>query len=51
MKAVAESDPKPVPKWLTFEPEQLKGTVVALPERADIDLTIEEHNIVELYSK
>ncbi|MBP3940233.1 MAG: 30S ribosomal protein S4 [Christensenellaceae bacterium] len=51
MKAVAESDPKPVPKWLTFEPEQLKGTVVALPERDDIDLTIEEHNIVELYSK
>lgn len=51
MKAVAESDPKPVPKWLTFEPEQLKGTVIALPERDDIDLTIEEHNIVELYSK
>ena len=27
------------------------GTVVAIPERDDIDLTIEEHLIVELYSK
>ncbi len=51
MKAVAEQEAKAMPKWLTFEPEQLKGTVIALPERDDIDLTIEEHNIVELYSK
>ncbi|MBR3305299.1 MAG: 30S ribosomal protein S4 [Christensenellaceae bacterium] len=51
MKAVMEAEARPMPKWLTFEPDQLKGTVVALPERDDIDLTVEEHNIVELYSK
>ena len=29
----------------------LKGTVVKMPERGDIDMPIEEHLIVELYSK
>ena len=40
-----------VPKWLEFSPEKLTGKVVALPARDDIDLNIEEHLIVELYSK
>jgi len=40
-----------VPKWLEFSPEKLSGTVKALPAREDIDLNIEEHLIVELYSK
>ncbi|MEG1662542.1 MAG: 30S ribosomal protein S4 [Clostridia bacterium] len=38
-------------KWLTFDNATLVGTVVSLPERADIDLDIKEHLIVELYSK
>lgn len=38
-------------KWLTFDNTTLTGSVVALPERADIDLDIQEHLIVELYSK
>ncbi|HKL73541.1 MAG TPA: 30S ribosomal protein S4 [Clostridia bacterium] len=38
-------------KWLEFKPEELKGTVLALPARDDIDMTIAEHMIVELYSK
>ena len=38
-------------KWLSFDNTTLTGTVVALPERADIDLDIQEHLIVELYSK
>ena len=51
-RAVAEAPARAnMPKWLTFDPEKLTGTVVALPERDDIDLTIEEHYIVELYSK
>jgi len=37
--------------WLTFSFDSLSGTVVRLPERADIDMTIAEHMIVELYSK
>ena len=27
------------------------GKVIAMPDRDDIDLTIQEHQIVELYSK
>ena len=40
-----------VPAWMTREKEGLKGTIVRLPERADIDFPVEEHLIVELYSK
>ena len=40
-----------VPKWLEFSTEKLTGKVVTLPSREDIDLNIEEHLIVELYSK
>ena len=39
------------PQWLEREKNALKGTVVKMPERADIDMPIEEHLIVELYSK
>ena len=39
------------PKWLEVYIEKLTGKVVALPERDDIDLTIREHLIIELYSK
>ena len=40
-----------IPKWLEFDAESLTGKVVALPQRDDIDLTIEEHLIVEYYSR
>ncbi|MBQ7466565.1 MAG: 30S ribosomal protein S4 [Clostridia bacterium] len=40
-----------MPKWLEFDTEKLSGIVKALPARDDIDLNIEEHLIVELYSK
>ena len=39
------------PKWLEVSLENLTGKVIALPERDDIDLTIKEHLIIELYSK
>ncbi|NLB78761.1 MAG: 30S ribosomal protein S4 [Clostridiaceae bacterium] len=42
---------KVVPKWLEVDQENLKGKVVALPAREDIDLNVQEHLIVELYSK
>lgn len=38
-------------KWLEFDVENLTGKVVNLPERDDIDLTIEDHLIVEFYSR
>lgn len=40
-----------LPKWLEFDPAQLTGKVLAQPTREDIDLSIQEHMIVELYSK
>ena len=40
-----------VPQWLEKEKNALKGTVIKMPAREDIDLPIEEHLIVELYSK
>ena len=40
-----------VPKWLEFDSTTLTGKVVSLPAREDIDLTIAEHLIIELYSK
>ena len=40
-----------VPQWLQREKNALKGTVLQMPAREDIDMPIEEHLIVELYSK
>lgn len=40
-----------VPKWLDFDAKNAVAKVVAVPAREDIDLPIEEHLIVELYSK
>lgn len=40
-----------LPAWLEFDASKLEGRVVELPKREDIDLTIEEHLIVELYSR
>lgn len=51
-KATLEANGSRVPpKWLDFDRNNLMAKVVALPAREDIDLPIEEHLIVELYSK
>lgn len=39
------------PKWVESDYEKLNGKVIALPTREDIDLPIEEHLIIELYSR
>ncbi len=39
------------PKWLEYDANNMIAKVVANPARDDIDLPIEEHLIVELYSK
>ena len=39
------------PKWLEYDAANMIAKVVAVPQREDIDLPIEEHFIVELYSK
>ena len=40
-----------LPAWLERAKGELKGTVTKLPVREDIDVPVEEHLIVELYSK
>ena len=42
---------RPAPKWLDYDANNMVGKVVAMPAREDIDLPVEEHLIVELYSK
>ena len=51
-KELAEnSASKTAPQWLSVNPEMMEARIVALPTREDIDLPIEEHLIVELYSR
>lgn len=50
-KELRESEAHPMPSWLEMDNANLTGKVVAEPARKDMDLTIEEHLIVEYYSK
>ena len=50
-KALREGTGRTLPKWLTFDAENLTGSVDALPLREDVDLTINEQLIVEYYSR
>ena len=42
---------KPIPKWLDLDRNINQAKVVNLPARDEIDFDIQEHLIVELYSK
>ncbi len=42
---------QPAPVWLEIDRENYKGRVIALPQREDIQLPVNEQLIVELYSK
>lgn len=42
---------KTAPAWLELDVENLVGKVVAMPSRENIDIPVEEHLIVELYSR
>ena len=48
---VEANSAKPVPAWLEKDAENLSGKVIRLASREDVDLAVEEHLIVELYSK
>ncbi|MCK9431568.1 MAG: 30S ribosomal protein S4 [Candidatus Omnitrophica bacterium] len=45
------SKERTVPAWLEFNADEMKGKVLRLPEKADIQQPIQEQLIVELYSK
>lgn len=40
-----------VPDWLTLNPAEMSGTVVALPTREDVEIPLQEQLIVEFYSR
>ena len=42
---------RPVPAWLEKNANELSGKVIRLASREDVDIPVEEHLIVELYSK
>ncbi|MCR6543982.1 30S ribosomal protein S4 [Dehalobacterium formicoaceticum] len=42
---------KTVPAWLEMDKDALIGKIAALPAREDIDVPVQEHLIVELYSR
>ena len=52
LKAVIEANgSRPVPEWLDKNAEDLTAKVVKLPDREQIEVPVEEHLIVEFYSK
>lgn len=51
IKELVENNNGNTVSWLNVDLEQLKGTIIAEPTREDIDIPIEDHLIVELYSR
>ena len=52
IKATVEANAsRPVPQWLDLNAEALTAKIIALPTREQIMVPVEEHLIVELYSK
>ena len=60
VKAKSQSSPKfnelkdmiiTTPAWIDLNLDKFEGKIVRTPERADVDLPIEEHYIVEFYSR
>ena len=52
VKAVVEANSsKPATPWLDVDKENYTGKIIRLPEASEIDMPIEVHLIVELYSK
>ncbi len=51
-KAVAQQlDERRIPRWLSLDSAALSGQVLQLPEREDVDVSINEQLIVEFYSR
>ena len=49
--AIEANSARPKPSWMDVDSEHMSATVTKLPDRSEIDFDIEEHFIVELYSK
>lgn len=51
IKELLEKTGRPVPEWLELDGENCTAKIKVLPEREQIALDVEEHLIVEFYSK
>ncbi len=49
--AVQAAEQRGFPEWLEVDAKAMKGTFKAKPQRSELPATINEHLIVELYSK
>ncbi len=50
-ESIEKNAARPTPMWLTMSTDRTEATIGRLPERSEIDFDIQEHLIVELYSK
>jgi small subunit ribosomal protein S4 len=50
-KSLESAQVRPVPSWITFTREALKGQVIRIPSRDDIQPIVNEQLIVEFYSR
>lgn len=52
LKALVESNKnKTVPGWIEVDAEKMEAKILSFPTREDITLPVEEHLVVELFSK
>ncbi|MBI5889270.1 MAG: 30S ribosomal protein S4 [Nitrosomonadales bacterium] len=49
--ALQAAEQRGFPEWLEVDAKGLKGTFKAVPQRSELPATINEHLVVELYSK
>ena len=49
--AMEGSKVRSVPSWLTFNEDDMSGRILALPERGEMEMGVEEQLIVEFYSR
>jgi small subunit ribosomal protein S4 len=49
--ALDASGSRTMPSWLSFNESEKSAKVLALPERAEMEMGVEEHLIVEFYSR
>jgi len=49
--AIEGSSTRGIPSWLQFDANQMKGVIVSVPLRDDIDTDVKESIIVEFYSR
>jgi small subunit ribosomal protein S4 len=50
-RALDLSGGRSLPSWLEFDRAGMKGKVLSIPKREDVNFPIQEQMIVELYSK